>query len=47
MCNLEFDEEIPNDVFNNNVIVLTLAIPKDITVKINIGNLRYYYDKMS
>ena len=44
MCNLEFDEEIPNDVFNNNVIVLTLAIPKDITVKINIGNLRYYYD---
>lgn len=44
MCNLKFDEEIPNDVFNNNVIVLTLAIPKDITVKINIGNLRYYYD---
>lgn len=44
MCNLKFDEEIPENVFDKNVIVLTLAIPKDITVKINIGNLKYYYD---
>lgn len=44
MCNLKFEEEIPEDVFEQNVIVLTLSTPKDITVKINIGNLRYYYD---
>lgn len=44
MCNLKIDEEISEDIFDKNVIVLTLSIPRDIKVKTNIGNLRYYYE---
>lgn len=44
MCNLKFDEEITPNIFEKNVIVLTLSIPRDIKVNINIGNIRYYYD---
>lgn len=44
MCNLKFDEEISPNIFEKNVIVLTLSIPRDIKVNINIGNIRYYYD---
>lgn len=44
MCQAKFKEEIPENVFDNNVIVLTIVNARDIRVKTNIGNLRYYYD---
>lgn len=44
ICNLKFEEEIPEDIFDKNILILTLSIPRDITVKVNIGNIKYYYD---
>lgn len=44
MCKLKFQEEIPQNVFDKNVIILTIALSRNINVKTNIGNLRYYYE---
>lgn len=44
MCQLEFDELLPEDIFDNNVLVLTMSMPSKVSVKISIGNLRYTYD---
>lgn len=44
MCQLEFDELLPEDIFDNNVLVLTMSMPSKVSVKISIGNLKYTYD---
>lgn len=44
MCKIKLEEEIPQNVFDNNTIVITLTYSKDTNVKTSIGNLKYYYD---
>lgn len=44
MCQLEFDELLPEDIFDDNVLVLTMSMPSKVSVKISIGNLKYTYD---
>lgn len=46
MCNLAFDEEITKDIFENNDLILTLSLVPKISVKVNIGNIKYSYEKM-
>ena len=47
MCNLAFDEEITNDIFENNDLILTISLVPKITVKVNIGNIQYTYENMN
>ena len=47
MCNLAFDEEIANNIFENNDLILTVSLVPKITVKVNIGNIQYTYENMS
>lgn len=47
MCNLAFDEEINEDVFQNNDLILTVSLVPKITVKVNIGNIQYTYERMN
>ena len=47
MCNLAFDEEITNDIFENNDLILTVSLVPKITVKVNIGNIQYTYENMN
>ena len=43
MCNLAFDEEINEDTFQDNDLILTISLVPKITVKVNIGNIQYTY----
>lgn len=47
MCNLAFDEEINEEIFRNNDLILTVSLVPKITVKVNIGNIQYTYENMS
>lgn len=47
MCNLAFDEEINEEIFQNNDLILTVSLVPKITVKVNIGNIQYTYEKMN
>ena len=47
MCNLAFDEEITEETFKDNDIILTVSLVPKITVKVNIGNIKYTYEQMS
>ena len=47
MCNLAFDEEINEDTFQDNDLILTISLVPKITVKVNIGNIQYTYEKMN
>lgn len=44
MCNLNFSEPLPENIFDNNNLILTVSIPHKVNVKISIGNLKYTYD---
>lgn len=44
MCNLKLEEPLPEDVFDNNNLILTVAMTSNISVKISVGNLKYTYD---
>ena len=44
MCELKLSEQLPEDIFDNNVLVLTVAMTDNITVKSSIGNIKYTYD---
>lgn len=46
MCNLSFDEPISEDIFNDNILILTVSSVPKITVKVNIGNIRYTYENL-
>ena len=45
--NLAFDEEITPEVFDNNVLVLTISSWPKISVKVNIGSIKYLYGSTS
>ena len=47
MCNLAFDTEITEDIFQNNDLILTVSLVPKITVKVNIGNIQYTYENMN
>ena len=47
MCNLAFDTEITEDIFQNNDLILTVSLVPKITIKVNIGNIQYTYENMS
>lgn len=47
MCNLAFDEEINEDVFQDNDLILTVSLVPKITVKVNIANIQYTYERMN
>ena len=47
MCNLVFDTEITEDIFQNNDLILTVSLVPKITVKVNIGNIQYTYENMN
>ena len=44
MCNLRFNEQLPENTFENNNLILTVSTPQNVTVKAEIGNLKYTYD---
>lgn len=44
MCELKFDEPLPEDIFDNNVLVLTISTTDNVTAKASIGNIKYTYD---
>lgn len=46
MCRLAFEEEITEETFDNNVLILTLSLVPKIDVEVNIGNIRYTYNKL-
>ena len=46
ICNLAFDENITEDTFKNNIGILTVSLVPKIDVKVNIGNIKYTYDKL-
>ena len=46
MCNLAFDEEINEETFKNNDLILTVSLVPKIDVKVSIGNIQYTYDKL-
>lgn len=47
MCNLAFDEEITEDTFNDNDLILTLSLVPKIDIKVSIGNIKYTYERMT
>ena len=46
ICNLAFEESITEDTFKNNIGILTVSLVPKIDVKVNIGNIKYTYDKL-
>lgn len=46
MCKLAFDEEITEDIFKQNDLILTVTMVPKITVKVNIGNIKYTYENI-
>ncbi len=46
ICNLAFDESVSEDTFRNNIGILTVSLVPKIDVKVNIGNIKYTYDKL-
>lgn len=44
MCNLHFNEQLPENIFENNNLILTVSTPQNVSVKAEIGNLKYTYD---
>lgn len=46
ICNLAFDENITEETFINNIGILTVSLVPKIDVKVNIGNIKYTYDKL-
>ena len=46
MCNLSFDEEITEDIFNNYDLILTVSLVPKIITKVSIGNIRYTYESL-
>lgn len=44
ICNFAIEEKITEETFNDNVIILTVTSLPKIDVKVNIGNIKYYYD---
>lgn len=47
MCNLAFDEEIDENIFQDNDLILTVSLVPKINVKVNIGNIQYTYENMN
>lgn len=47
MCNLAFDEEITEETFRDNDLILTISLVPKITVKVSIGNIKYTYEQMN
>lgn len=43
VCNILVNEEITEETFKDNVIILTVSSVPKIDVKVNIGNIRYTY----
>lgn len=46
ICNLSIDEEINEETFQENDVILTVSLIPKISVKVNIGNIKYEYDKL-
>ena len=46
LYDIEINEEINDETFNNNDIILTLAIDYEISEKVNIGNIKYTYNAL-
>ena len=46
ICNLAFEEKIDDSAFDDNVVILTLSLVPKINVKVNIGNIKYTYEKI-
>lgn len=44
ICNIQLKEELPENIWENNVVILTLSVPRDIQVRVTPGNIRYTYD---
>lgn len=46
MCNLAFDDDITEDLFTQNDLILTVTLVPKVTVKVNIGNIKYTYENI-
>lgn len=44
---ISIDEEITEKTFENNMIILTLSRLPEINVQVNVGNIKYTYDKLN
>lgn len=47
LYDIKINQNIDNETFNNYDIILTLAIDYDISVKVNLGNIRYTYNTLN
>ena len=45
VCNIAVDEEITEETFKENVIILTVSSVPKIDVKVNLGNIKYTYSR--
>ena len=46
ICNFAFEEEITQETFDDNVLILTVSSLPKIDVKVNIGNIKYTYNRI-
>lgn len=46
ICNLALEEEITEQTFDDNVVIITVSSVPKIDVKVNIGNIKYTYNKI-
>ncbi len=46
ICNLALDEKITEDTFIDNEIILTVSGVPKISVKVNLGNIKYTYERI-
>ena len=46
ICNFAFEEEITEETFIDNDLILTVSLLPKIEVKVSIGNIKYTYDRV-
>ncbi len=46
MCKIAIDGEINEETFKNNTVILTVSLLPKITLKVNVGNIKYTYGRM-
>ena len=46
ICNFAFEEEITQETFDDNVLILTVCSLPKIDVKVNTGNIKYTYNRI-
>lgn len=46
ICNLAIDEEITENTFKDNIVIITVSLIPKIEVEVNVGNIKYTYNSI-